>query len=322
MVYFVYPFLFWILIIPFMIFTLLVITNKNRLDRLFDPQVLARLRADKDSIPQVVRNILFFAALFLMIVAMARPVIDKGERKVSSQGMDAVLALDISGSMRSTDNYPNRLSFAKQKAKTLLENMGGDEVALAVFASNAFLVTPFTSDIIALQDMIDGISDASTTIGATNFTALGELMVFLTKDKPNKIAIVISDGGDEEDLEDFESLLSKKDIKLFVILVGSQNGSAVLDINGNPLILSDGTIAMTKRNDALGKMALEQNGAYMIASYDNKDIIDLANVIHRSSSHKTFTVIRDQQELFYYPLAISLLLLLLALSSMPARTKR
>jgi len=322
MVHFVYPYLFWIFIIPFAIFALLVATNKSKLERLFEENVLARLRADKDSIPQVVRNILFFTALFLMIVAMARPIVDRGERKISLQGLDVVMALDISGSMRSTDNYPNRLSFAKQKAKLLLQNMSNDEVALVTFADNAFLVAPFTNDIIALQDMLDGISDASTTMGATNFTALGEMIVSLSKDKPNKIAIVFSDGGDEEALGDFESLLSKNDIKLFVVLVGSKNGSAVLDINSKPLMLPNGKIAMTKRNDALANIALEQNGAYVIASYDSKDVQGLADTLHQSGSHKSSTVMRDWQELFYYPLSMSLIFLLFAWSSLPSRIKR
>ena len=96
MVHFVYPYLFWVLIVPFLILAALVITNKSRLDRLFDRQILDRLRVNKDSLPHAARNILFFTALLMMIIAMARPVFDKGEQKISLKGSNIVLSFDIS----------------------------------------------------------------------------------------------------------------------------------------------------------------------------------------------------------------------------------
>ncbi|MDD5406669.1 MAG: VWA domain-containing protein [Sulfurovaceae bacterium] len=324
MVHFVYPYLFWILVIPFAVFAFLVTTNKSKIDRLFDPQVLEKIRVDANNVPQVMRNVLFFIALFFMIVAMARPVIDRGEIKTPINGSKVVLAIDISGSMRSRDNYPNRLEFAKRKVKALLQEMNGDEVALVAFADNSFLAAPFTTDIVALQNILDGININPANIGSTNFTSFGEMIAFLTNDKQNKTAIVISDGGDERDLMDFESLLRKNNIKLFVLLVGSKNGSAVLDANSKPFILPNGKIAFTNRNDALGSIALQQNGAYMIASHDDKDIKELADILHRSNiiENNSSDTIRDRQELFYYPVGISLVLLLFAWSSIPVRTKK
>ena len=109
---FVNPQFFWALILPFVIFTFLITTNKERLSRIFDEKVLKRLSAADESMPLVVRNVLMLLALFLMIVAMARPVIEKGEKTVDVEGLTLLTALDISGSMRSADIYPNRLAFA------------------------------------------------------------------------------------------------------------------------------------------------------------------------------------------------------------------
>lgn len=276
MMHFVYPYLLLILIIPFVVLAILMVTNKSRLDRLFDPQVLERLYANKDSMPQVVRNILFFIALFLMIIAMARPVI-YGGGEIYSQGSNVVLALDISGSTRSKNNYPNSLDYAKQRAKILLKNLSDDEVALTAFANNAFLISPFTSDIFALQEMLDGIDNTHLVNGATNFLAIGELIVSLSKDKPNKIAIIISDGGENKDLDDFERLLNKNDIKLFVI-----------------------------------------------PTDNNSDIKELVDALyqHNTDYQNKFIMSKDRKELFYYPLGISLVLLLLSWSSLPKRIKR
>lgn len=106
---------FWALIIPFVIFAFLITTNKDRLSRIFDAKVLNRLSASDESMPMMVRNVLMFLAIFLMIVAMARPVVEKGDKKVEVQGLTLLTALDISGSMRSKDVYPNRLEFAKKR---------------------------------------------------------------------------------------------------------------------------------------------------------------------------------------------------------------
>jgi len=75
---FVNPQFFWALIVPFVIFAFLISTNKERLARIFDEKVLKRLSAADEGMPIVVRNILMLLALFLMIVAMARPVRKRG----------------------------------------------------------------------------------------------------------------------------------------------------------------------------------------------------------------------------------------------------
>jgi Ca-activated chloride channel family protein len=71
---FVNPYLFWILIVPFTIFAFLISTNKERLSRIFDAKVLERLSATNESVPLMLRNVVLFAGVFLMIVALARPV--------------------------------------------------------------------------------------------------------------------------------------------------------------------------------------------------------------------------------------------------------
>ena len=109
------PYLFWILIVPFILFAILISTNKEKLSRVFDEKVLKRLSASDETIPLTIRNMTMFVAIFLMIVALARPVIEKGDKVVDVKGLTLLVGLDISGSMRSTDLYPNRLEFAKKK---------------------------------------------------------------------------------------------------------------------------------------------------------------------------------------------------------------
>jgi len=318
---FVNPQFFWALIVPFVIFAFLISTNKERLARIFDEKVLKRLSATDESMPMVVRNILMLLALFLMIVAMARPVVEKGDRTVEVQGLTLLTALDISGSMRSTDVYPNRLTFAKKKMNTFFDAMPSDEIGVVAFAYSPFVLAPFSSDKETLKMMVEGVDDSYISMGSTDFSALGELASSLLEKKKPKILVLFTDGGDEEAIADFAEILKENKIDLYVVLVGTEKGAPVIDENGKPFTLEDGTIAITQRNDALGEVAKEHDGAYVVASTGKEDVTQLASVIkgkYQNQQQGEVTV-KERVEYFYYPLGLGMLLLLIALSSMPRR---
>jgi Ca-activated chloride channel family protein len=318
---FVNPQFFWALIVPFVIFAFLISTNKERLARIFDEKVLARLSAAGESMPLMVRNVLMLLALFLMIVAMARPVIEKGDKIVEVQGLTLLSALDISGSMRSTDVYPNRLSFAKKKMNILFETMPSDEIGVVAFAHSPFVLAPFSSDKETLKMMVDGVDDSYINMGSTDFSALGELAATLLEEKKPKIMVIFTDGGDEEAIAGFTEILKANKIDLYVVLVGTQKGAPVIDENGKPFSLEDGTIAITQRNDALGEVAKENDGAYVVATTGKEDITELVSVIRSKYNNQQQGEVRikERVEYFYYPLGAGVLLLLIAFSSMPRR---
>lgn len=321
---FVNPQFFWVLIVPFIIFAFLISTNKERLSRVFDEKVLKRLSAADESMPMIVRNILMFFAIFFMIVAFARPVIEKGDKKVEIEGLTLLTALDISGSMRSADVYPNRLEFAKKKMTALFDALPSDEVGVVAFAHSSFVLAPFTSDKETLKMMVEGVDDTYINMSSTDFSALGEQLNILLEEKKNKIVILISDGGDDEAIADFSDILEANDIDLYVVLVGSLKGAPVIDENGKPYMKKDGTIAITQRHDALGEVAKRLGGAYVVASSGKEDITQLVNVIrgkYKNQEQGEVTV-KEREEYFYYPLGFGLFLLLIAFSSMPQRRKK
>lgn len=319
--HFLNPQFFWVLIVPFVIFAFLITTNKERLSRVFDDRVLKRLSATDESMPMMVRNVLMFLAIFLMIVAMARPVMEKGEKKVEVQGLTLLTALDISGSMRSKDVYPNRLEFAKKKMMTLFDAMPSDEIGVVAFAYSPFILAPFSSDKETLKMMVEGVDDSYINMGSTDFSALGEQVASLLKEKHPKILVLFSDGGDAQAIKGFGDILKANDIDLYVVLVGSTKGAPVLDKDGKPLTQKDGTIAITQRNDALGELAKANGGAYVIASNGKEDIQQLVNVIRSKykNQQQGEVTVKERVEYFYYPLGLGLLLLLIAFSSMPQR---
>ncbi len=318
---FVHPYLFWVLILPFVLFAFLITTNKERLSRIFDEKVLKRLSATDESMPLVVRNILMFTAIFLMIVAIARPVIEKGDQVVKVKGLSLLVGLDISGSMRSKDQYPNRLEFAKKKMLSLFDVMPSDEISILAFAYSPFVLAPFSSDKETLKQMVEGVDDSYINMGSTDFMALGELTASLLEKKKPKLLILFSDGGDEEAIAGFSELLKANDIDLYVVLVGTTQGAPVITQEGKPLTQKDGTIAISQRNDALGEVAKANGGAYVVATNGKEDINQLVSLIRGKyeDQQQGEVTVKQRDEMFYYPLAGGLFLLLIALSSMPRR---
>lgn len=312
---------FWGLIVPFVILAFLITTNKERLSRIFDDKVLKRLSATDESMPMVVRNVLMFLAIFLMIVAMARPVMEKGDKVVEVQGLTLLTALDISGSMRSTDVYPNRLTFAKKKMATFFDTMPSDEIGVMAFAYSPFVLAPFSTDKETLKMMIEGVDDSYINMGSTDFSALGELSASLLEEKKPKILVLFSDGGDEEAIVGFAQILKDNEIDLYVVLLGSEKGAPVIGEDGKPFTLEDGTIAITQRNDALGELAKENGGAFVVAGNGKEDMAQLAAVIRGKYKNQQQGEVRvkEQVEYFYYPLGLGLLFLLIAFSSTPRR---
>ena len=307
-----------LLLIPFLLFAFLVLTNKEGIERVFSPEVIERIRVEGSGLSARARNALLLGAIFMMIIAVGHPYIAKGERDIELGALEIVMALDISGSMRSQDFYPNRLDFAKEKSKKLLDNLVEDEVMLLTFSDSVYLISPMTSDKETLKTVVDGITKDYLD-GGSNFTALGEVLKRSLKEREQKIAIVVSDGGKEGDLGTFRQLLLDAKIKLYAILIGTKVGSPVLDKDGKA-VLKNEEVVMSHLNMELGKIAKESGGDYVVADYNDANIEDLAQEIEKNlhyGSLKKRLHVKDKVELFYYPLLLALVLLLLALFSRP-----
>jgi Ca-activated chloride channel family protein len=134
-------------------------------------------------------------ALLLCVVILARPQSGVREREVLSEGIDIVLALDVSGSMKAMDLKPNRLVAAKEVAKAFVAGRQGDRIGLVVFASDSFTQCPLTLDYGVLADLIDqvdfGVVDDGTAIGMGIANASNRLRESKAK---SKVIILLTDG--------------------------------------------------------------------------------------------------------------------------------
>lgn len=319
---FVYPWVMVVMMVPFLIFVMLVLTNKDRRQRVFSNEALKRLRVESASVSTKMRNIVMLIAVFMMILALARPAMNETEQSVEAEGMNMVLALDISASMRSEDNYPNRLEFAKVKISQMLESMmPNDAVEVLAFAHSSFLLTPLTDDKSVVEGMISGVDEEYINQGSTDFEVLGDTVSDMLKDKKPKILVVFSDGGDPKALGDLESVLSDNGITMYTVLVGTKKGAPVLNSRKKIVKNADGSVAMSRLNMELGEIAKRAGGEFLIASNGGDDMKELLEKIRAKFGNikKGKIKVTQREELFIYPLLLAVVLVLLSMISIPRR---
>lgn len=135
-------------------------------------------------------------SLILSIFAASRPQAGHGEQEVFTEGIDIILALDISGSMQAEDFKPdNRLTISKKVIRNFIESRQGDRIGLVVFASQAFTQCPLTNDYSLLLQFLEGVDfgmvEDGTAIGLALATAANRLT---NSDAKSKIVILLTDG--------------------------------------------------------------------------------------------------------------------------------
>src|SRR5258708_7394076 len=192
---------------------------------------VALIKSDLKSSPlnwvRLVPEIILMAVFALLLVALARP--QKTNEKVEqwSEGIDIMLALDISQSMQIEDFQPNRLQAAKQVARDFIKGRIQDRIGLVVFSGDAFSLAPLTTDYELLYSYLNDISfDMIESRG----TAIGSALAVVTNrmresESKSKVCILISDGdntaGNIDPITSAE-LAAAYNIKIYTIVVGKE----------------------------------------------------------------------------------------------------
>ncbi len=310
------------MLVPSLILFYLIVTNRSKLEVYFDKKILDKIKYDAGGLGRVGRNIMLFIALFLMIVALARPVKEKGEIKVDVKTIEVLCALDISNSMRAKDLYPDRFEFAKRKLFEFLDDFPEASVGVVAFSSDVFMVSPMTTDKEVIKYLVKNLSFDSVIRGGTDLSLpiLISKKFFKDKRKRNRILIIFTDGGDKKDFSKEIEIAKEAGVTVYVYGVGSEKG-APIEVNGKVLKDKNGNIVISKLNDNIRFLSLETGGAYIKGSYNDKDIKLIIDDIKRKFKADVIKnrKIKDYKELFYYPLALGILFLLFAFSSLPSK---
>ena len=214
--------------------------------------------------------LLRIVALVLLIIAAARPQSVEHEIKTTTEGIDIVMALDISGSMLARDFKPDRLTSAKRVASEFVATRTGDRIGLVVFAGEAFTQSPLTTDQSSLQTLLgrikSGVVEDGTAIGNGLATALNRLR---ESDSKSKVVILLTDGvnnrGQISPLTAAE-IAKELGVKVYTIGVG-RNGEApypLFDERGREV--QTVTMKVEIDEEILRKIASETGGEYFRAT--------------------------------------------------------
>lgn len=196
------------------------------------------------------KTVFFALGVFFILISLANPQMGTKSEVVKTKGFDVFLALDISKSMMAADMPPSRLDRLKRLSEELIRSLTGNRIGLIVFAGNAYLQTPLTTDYRALLLFLQTLSPDIVSNQGTNFSsAIAVALRYFSYQKANgKALIIISDGENHEPgLEDAAREAAQKGISAFTIGIGSLAGAKIPDYsngfnsfktdeNGNPVI--------------------------------------------------------------------------------------
>ena len=323
-------YLYLLLIVPLMwaIYFYSVYRNRKNMAKYGNPQILQSLAPDVSKYKPGTKFFLQQLALIIMIFIIARPQMGAKIETVKKQGVEIIIALDVSNSMLTRDIAPSRLDKAKQMLSKLIDQLDNDKVGLIVFAGDAYTQLPITSDFVSAKMFLSTISpDMVPTQGTAIGRAIALAMNSFTPDQSaDKAIIVITDAENhEDDAVQMAKEAAQKGIMVDVIGIGSEQG-APIPIGGNDTNLrkdNQGNVVITKLNAQLGRdIAKAGDGIYISADNTGSALRALtAEVKKMKKSDIESKVYSEYDEQFQGLAWIVLLLLLLDIFILDRKNK-
>lgn len=292
--------------------------RRNRNLRLYgDVQLLKSLMSDVSVYRPSIKFWLSFAALALIVVALARPQFGSKKETITRQGIEAVIALDISNSMMAEDIAPNRLEKAKKIISRLIDKFENDKVGLIVFAGDAFVQLPITNDFISAKMFLETISPALISRQGTDIGGAISLAMksFTNTEGVGKAIILITDGENHEGgAEEAAKLAADKGMNVYVLGIGSLEGAPIPADGSNDYRRDkEGNVVVTKLNEQMAQtVAQAGNGAYIrVDNTNNAQKILESEVNKLAKADVTTEVYTEFNEQFEFIAWIAFILLVI-----------
>jgi len=281
----------------------------------FSQEMLKELIVGKNK--KNIKLIYLLISFIFLVIALARPVINNIPIKIPQSNINIVVAFDISASMKCEDIYPTRLDFSKNKFNIMLESLTNQKVGLIGFSSRSFLISPITSDYNTLKYLLANLNQNVVNIQGSHILESLETTNELLKDSKHKALIVFTDGTDENDFDDSIKYAQDNNIKVFIYATATAKGGVIPKENGEIQKDQDGNIVITSLNSNIKELALQSDGAYLEYSARKNDISEFVNLIKSKFKgvKEEDIEINTNQELFYIPLLLALILFLISIGN-------
>ncbi len=260
----------------------------RKLARLGSPALIARLSASVNHTGRRWQTILWFTALALLIVTLARPRWGSRIEYVERRGVEIMVALDISQSMLAEDLKPNRLERAKLEVSEMMDRLEGNEIGLVLFSGAAFLQFPLTSDFATARMFLDAAQPGLISRPGTNLAEAINIAInsFNEKRAAQRVIIVLTDGESHEgDVLEAAQKAADEGIMIFAIGFGSPDGEPIPEYGPAGELLGykrdqNGEIVLTRLDETtLQQITIMTGGQYFRAVPDGREIGFLADAI-------------------------------------------
>ena len=279
---------------------------------------LSELAPDVSRWRPLVKMILQSLAFVLIVFILARPQFGTKLQTVKTEGVEIMVALDVSNSMLARDINPSRLDKAKMMLSKLVDDLDNDKVGLVVFAGDAYTQLPITTDYVSAKMFLNSIN---TNMVPTQGTAIGRAIdiamnAFSPESSAEQAIIVITDGENhEDDAVEAARAAAEKGVKINVVGIGSTKGAPIPIAGSSNNFMKDaeGKTVITKLNEAMAQeVAKAGQGVYVRADNTNGALQALINEVRTMKSaefeRKTYSEYNEQ----FPGLAWILLVILLA----------
>ena len=312
-------YLYLLLLLPFLAAFYLYSNYRRRkaIRKFGDPVLMAQLMPDVSKYRPDVKFWLVFAAIGLFAVLLARPQFGSKLETVKRQGVEVMIALDISNSMLAQDVQPSRLEKAKRLVAQLVDKMENDKVGMIVFAGDAFTQLPITSDYISAKMFLESInpsliSKQGTAIGVAINLATRS---FTPQEGVGRAVIVITDGENHEGgAVEAAKAAAEKGIQVSVLGVGMPDGAPIPVEGTNDFRRDrDGNVVVTRLNEQMcQEIAQAGDGIYVRVDNSNAAQKVIAQEINKMAKADVETQVYTEFNEQFQAVAWIILLLLLA----------
>ena len=290
--------------------------QRKRLRKFGDPELLKQLMPDVSRFRPSVKFWVLLGALALLIVMLARPQLGTKISHEKRVGIETIIAMDISNSMLAEDVVPSRLDRSKMMVENLVDHFTNDKIGLIVFAGDAFVQLPITSDYVSAKMFLSSISPSMMASQGTDIARAIDMAThsFTQEEGIGKAIIVITDGEDHEGGA-LEAAKAAKDMgmRVYVLGVGSVNG-APIPISGTGDYMKDrtGNTVMSALNEDMCKQVAQAGGgAYIHVENNSAAQQQLDNELDKLSKKETSTTVYSEFDEQFQAVGILVLLLLI-----------
>ncbi len=289
--------------------------RRTKLKKLGDPELLRQLMPGISKYRPTVKFCLMLAAFALLTVMLARPQMGSKVSHDKRQGIETIICLDISNSMLAQDVAPSRLDKSKMLVENLVDHFSNDKIGLVVFAGDAFVQLPITSDNVSAKMFLQNITPGLIQSQGTNIAQAIDVACqsFTQQKNVGRAVIVITDGENHEPgAEEAAKNAKKNGGNVYILGIGSAKGAPIPMGDGSYLKDNAGNTVMTALNEDMCKQ-LAQAGSGKYIHVDNTGDAEeqLNDDLTKLQKGETDSVIYSEYDEQFQAVGIVVILLLI-----------